>query len=129
MRSYIYINGQPLPQPKRTVNPTITTIVSEGRNANATIVGQKIGRCQYKLDELEWPWLTNSQWSRILKLLDPFLVDVTFCDPVSARKITIKMYSGDRTGKPYWLDSNGDPLYYRDCKANLIDAGYPIIRY
>ena len=115
-----------MPQPKRGLKPTVVTIVSEGRNANATIVGQKIGRTQYKLDELEWPWLTSTQWSNVLKALNGFLVDVEFCDPVTKKRIRLKMYPGNRTGEPYWLDNNGNPLYYRNCKVNLIDAGYPI---
>lgn len=126
MRSYILINGEPIPQPKRTVTPTLTTIVSEGRNANAQVVGQKIGRTQYKLDSLEWGYLKASEWSKILSLLESFLVEVTFCDPARRKKIKLKMYSGNRTGKPYRIDSNGNPLDYVECKANLIDAGYPL---
>lgn len=128
MSSYILIDGVEIPSPKRGVEPTIATVISEGRNANATVVGQKVGRDQYKLDSLEWPWLSASDWSKILKLLDKFQVDVTFPDPKTKKRITIKMYCGNRTGKPYFLDSNSNPTYYRDCKVNLIDMGYPVRR-
>ena len=127
MSSYILINGQEIPPPKRAVKPTVVTIVSEGRNANAEVVGQRIGRDQYKIDELEWPWLSATEWSRILKILNNFYVDVTFPDPVTNRRITIKMYCGNRTAEPYWVDANNNPTYYRNCKVNLIDTGHRIM--
>lgn len=50
-------------------------------------------------------------------------VYVTFPDPVTMKKITIKMYPGDRTAEPYWIDSDGNPITYQSCKVNLIDCG------
>lgn len=121
--AYIAINGHELPPPKRGVHPIVTTVVDAGRNANGVVVGQKIGRDQYKLDGLEWPYLTAEQWGTILDLLRPFFVNVTFINPVSNTPITIRMYPGDRTAEPYWLDQNGHPTHYKDCKVNLIDTG------
>lgn len=121
--SYISINGYDLPSPKRGIHPIITTVVDAGRNANGTVVAQKVGRDQYKLDGLEWSWLSAEQWSKILQLLKDFFVHVTFEDPVTKSPVTIKMYCGDRTGEPYWLDENGRPTWYRNCKVNLIDVG------
>ena len=121
--SYIEINGYDLPYPKRGVTPTVTTVVNAGRNANGTVVGQKVGRDQYKIDNLEFPWLSASEWSHILSILDNFFVQVTFPDPVTNSRTTIKMYTGDRTAEPYWVDDNGNPTWYRNCKFNLIDVG------
>lgn len=121
--AYLTVNGYDFPPPKRGVTPTVTTIVDAGRNANGTVVGQKVGRDQYKIDGLIFPWLSASEWSRILSILDNFFVMVTFPDPVSNSKKTIKMYPGDRTAQPYWVDSNGNPTWYKDCKVNLIDVG------
>ncbi|HIR04223.1 MAG TPA: hypothetical protein IAD34_09205 [Candidatus Scatovicinus merdipullorum] len=121
--SYLAINGYELPPPKRGVHPIVTTIVDSGRNANGAVVGQRVGRDQYKIDGLEWPLLTAAQWSRILSILSNFFVYVTFIDPVSNAPKTIKMYCGDRTGEPYWVDENEHPIYYRNCKVNLIDVG------
>lgn len=123
MSSYIAINGVELPPPKRGITPIVTTVVDSGRNANGTVVGQRVGRDQYKLDGLEWPWLTATQWSTILKLLKNFFVYVTFYDPVSNSQKTLKMYPGDRSAEPYWIDKNGKPTHYRNCKVNLIDVG------
>jgi hypothetical protein len=58
-----------------------------------------------------------------LKTLSNFFVYVTFNDPVTNGRKTIKMYCGDRTGEPYWVDGDGKPTHYRDCKVNLIDCG------
>ena len=121
--AFLEINGHDLPTPKRGVKPTVTTIVNAGRNANGVVVGQRVGRDQYKIDGLEWPYLTAKEWSRILSLLESFYVMVTFTDPVSNEKRTIKMYCGDRTAEPYMLDKNGKPTHYINCKVNLIDTG------
>ena len=51
--SYIAINGYELPPPKRGVRPIVTTVVDAGRNANGAVVGQRVGRDQYKIDGLE----------------------------------------------------------------------------
>lgn len=121
--SYLAINGYELPPPKRGVHPIVTTVVDAGRNANGTVVGQRIGRDQYKIDGLEWSWLSAAQWSKLLSLLNNFFVMVTFVDPVTGNRRTIKMYPGDRTAEPYWVDDSGKPTFYRNCKFNLIDTG------
>lgn len=121
--AYIAINGYELPSPKRGVAPIVTTIVDAGRDANGTVVGQRIGRDQYKLNELEWAWLTAEEWSRILSILSNFFVYVTFPDPVTNRRITLKMYPGDRTAEPYYVDGNDMPTHYCNCRVNLIDVG------
>lgn len=121
--SYIAIKGQALPPPARGVQPIVTTIVDAGRNANGAVVGQRVGRDQYKLDALTWPVLSAEEWSRILQLLKDFYVPVTFIDPVSNKPITITMYPGDRSAEPYRVDENGHPTMYINCSVNLIDVG------
>lgn len=121
--AYVAINGMELPPPKRGVSVIVTTVVDSGRDANGTVVGQRVGRDQYKIDGLEWPWLTAAQWQNILSAMGNFFFPVTFQDPVTGRRITHTMYCGDRTASPYWVDSTGKPTYYRDCKVNLIDVG------
>lgn len=121
--AYLEINGYECPSPKRGLEPIVTTIVDAGRDANGTVVGQRIGRDQYKLNNLEWSWLTAAQWSKILSLLSNFFVYVTFPDPVTNSPITIKMYPGDRTAEPYYVDDDGNPTHYRNCRVNLIDVG------
>lgn len=117
------INGHEVPYPKRGFQPTVATIVDNARNANGTIVAQRIGRDQYKLNQLEWSWLSAEDWSFLLSLVSDFFVLVTFTDPVTNTTKTVRMYVGNRTAEPYWLDDNGKPTYYRNCKFNLIDTG------
>lgn len=121
--SYLAINGYELPPCKRGVSVVVTTVVDAGRNADGVVVGQKIGRDQYKIDGLEWAWLSASQWENILRLLNNFYVMVTFNDPVTNQRKTLKMYCGDRHGEPFWVTDSGEPTHYRNCKVNLIDTG------
>lgn len=119
----LVVDGVNFPTPKRGFKPTVITAVDSGRNANGAVVGQRVGRDMYKLDELEWPWLSADQWAFVLSVLGPYFVNVTFWSPVSNSQVTIKMYAGDRTAEPYWLDGNAAPAFYRNCKVNLIDCG------
>lgn len=122
--AFISVNGYDFPSPKRGLKPTVSTLVDSGRNANGAVVAQRIGRDQYKLDGLEWPWLPAETWSEILTVLSDFFVYVTFTDPVKNKKVTIKMYPGDRTAEPYYLDEDDEnPIFYTNCKVNLIDCG------
>lgn len=121
--AYLTVNGYDFPPPKRGVKPSVMTMVDSGRNANGVVVGQRVGRDVYKIDGLEWPWLDAETWSQMLKVLSNFFVYVTFVDPVSNSRKTVKMYCGDRTADPYWVDGNDKPTYYTNCKVNLIDTG------
>ncbi len=121
--AFIEINGYKLPPCKRGVNIIVSTLVDGVRNSNGEAIGQKIGRDQYKIDGLEWPWLTAEEWGKILSAIKDFYFDVTFSDPVTNKRKTIKMYCGDRTGEPYWVNGSGIPTHYRNCKVNLIDTG------
>lgn len=121
--SYLRINGIELPPPKRGVKVTVSTVVNAGRNANGVVVGQKIGRDLYKIDELEWPWLTADQWHSILSAFSNFFVNVTIIDPATLEYRTVKMYPGDRSAEPYWLDEADVPTHYTNCRVNLIDTG------
>lgn len=121
--SFLAVNGYELPPVKRGVSIVVTTVVNSGRDANGAVVGQKVGRDQYKIDGLEWPWLTAEQWSSILTAISGFFFNVTFPDPVTHSMRTVKMYCGDRKAEPYWVDENGNPTHYKNCKVNFIDTG------
>lgn len=122
--AYIYVNGVEFPYPARGLEIIITTPVSSARNTRAEVVGQRISRDQYKIQDLQWPMLSAEQWSFILKnFREGFGTNVTFPDPVTNEWITLKMYPGDRSGKPYWLGKDGKPTRYKDCKVNIIDCG------
>jgi hypothetical protein len=121
--AYLAINGYELPPCKRGVKVVVTTVVNSGRDANGAVVGQRVGRDQYKIDGLEWAWLTAEQWERILQVISGFYFYVTFNDPVTNLRKTVRMYCGDRSAEPYWVDKDGKPTHYTNCKVNLIDCG------
>lgn len=124
MQPFIKINGHAYPQPRRGLELLDATIVDAARNGNAVTVGQKIGRDQQKVNNLEWGFLTAEQWSALLKEFENFYVTVTYPDMVNNCWTTRKMYPGDRTATPLWLDPvTGLPASYINCKVNLIDCG------
>lgn len=123
--NFIRVNGRPFPAPKRYPNMVVTTAVDAARNANNKVVGQKIGRDNYKIDNLEWPYLDADTWSSMLQEFDKnYFSTVEFWDVVNNGWRTLIMYCGDRTADVFKLDSTGRPIAYINCKMNLIDAGW-----
>lgn len=117
----ILINGQPIPCPAPGMEIVSTVAVDAGRNANAAVVGQVIGRRQWKINNLQWGGLDAEDWAYIKSLLEPFYVDVTFTGDDNVRR-TLTMYPGDTTGKPLFLDGLSYKNY-ESCAVNLIDCG------
>ena len=82
--NFIRVNGKPFPAPKRYPNMVVTTAVDAARNANNKVVGQKIGRDNYKIDNLEWPYLDADTWSSMLQEFDKnYFSTVEFWDVVN----------------------------------------------
>lgn len=122
---FIYINGVPLPIPKRGLKYTVTTTVDSSRNANAQVTGSKVGRDQQKLNDLEWAHLDADTWARALREFEKFKCSVKYYDPVKQDWVTRYMYPGDRTFELWKVDTKtGVPLEYINCKCNIIDMGY-----
>ena len=123
--NFIRVNGKPFPAPKRYPNMVVTTAVDAARNANNKVVGQKIVRDNYKIDNLEWPYLDADTWSSMLQEFDKnYFSTVEFWDVVNNGWRTLIMYCGDRTADVFKLNSTGRPIAYINCKMNLIDAGW-----
>ena len=83
------VNGEAFPMPGRHPTLMVATLVDSARNTAGTVVGQKIGRDQYKIDSLFWPHLKADQWARILQAFSNFYVDVQFPDMVHLSLIHI----------------------------------------
>lgn len=122
--AFIEINGKQFPSPGLYPNMVVTTAVDAGRNANNKVVGQKIGRDNYKIDNLFWPVLKAETWSDMLQEFKKFFVTIRFWDMVENEWRTLTMYPGDRTADVYITNKNGKPLIYTNCKVNVIDAGW-----
>lgn len=124
MTAFLNVNGYDYPCPRYGFQYIISTVVDAGRNANGAVVGQRIGRDLYKLDQLQWACLEPEQRMMILKSLEPFYVPVTFEDYRTGQPTTIIMYPGDRTGKPLFVDQITHMVTKDESLAfNLIDAG------
>lgn len=113
-----------IPNPDRdSAANLIATIVNSGRNADAVVVAQKIGRDQEKT-EMAWNYLEKDEWEKMLRFWDKnFFFNFTYYSRVEGIKITRKFYIGDRSDRPKDIDANGIPTAYLDCVANVIDTG------
>lgn len=117
------INGRGYPSPDIGGNLVVATNVSDGKNALGEFVGQRVGRDQYKFENLQWKFLDAETWSAILQEFDEFVVTARIPDMVHNKFITIRMYPGNRTATPVEFDENGLPTKYKNCKVNIIDCG------
>ena len=120
------INGHIYPAPSNLTGVT-ATMVDASRNANGVMVGQKVGRDQYKLDNLQWNLLPVETWKDILHEFKDFFALVTFFAPDTASWKTLKMYPGDRTQEyvkaEMYYNADGTPTHWQNCKVNIIDVG------
>lgn len=125
LSSFLNVNGYNFPPPRRGFSWTISTTVNGARNANNAVIGDRVGRDLYKLDNMEWVGLTPKQREMMLKAIEPFYVPVTFEDMKKpGHPITIIMYPGDRSGSPLFVDKlTHMVLQDETLKFNLIDTG------
>lgn len=124
MQPFMKINGKAFPMPGRHPTLRVATMVDSARNAMAEMVGQKIGRDQYKVENLFWPHLTAEVWSSMLQEFQDFFVVAEIPDMVNNDWIKLKMYPGDRIADPWMVDeATGLPTEYINCKVNIIDCG------
>lgn len=125
--SWVKINGKQIPFPQYGVKQEIYTTVSTSRNAKNQVVGQRVGRDQYKLDNVVFPVLSASDWSEVLTLGKNYYVTVRFFAMDKNKWATTKMYVGDRSAEVLRIDpSTGKVLLWKDCQMNLIDVGKSI---
>lgn len=121
--AFIIINEKEFPAPDIGANLIVATNVSDGKNADGELVGQKVGRDQYKVDNMQWKFLDAATWGAMLQEFNSFIVTARIPDMVNNRFMAIRMYPGNRTATPVAFDDDGLPTLYRDCKVNLIDCG------
>lgn len=122
--AFLEINGVEIPCPSTGLEIILSDAVNSGRNAQAEVIGEKVGRTVLKYNNLKWTWLTADEWSLICKLFSEFFVVAKVWSPLENDFVNLKMYPGDRTAEVYWTESDGlTPKNFKDCKVNIIDCG------
>lgn len=126
LSSFLNVGGIDFPCPRYGFTYTISTAVSAGRNANNQVIGQKVGRDIYKLDNISFVGLSNAQVHQILSIFEhSFYVPVTFEDQRTGQPITIMMYPSDRTGKPLFVDKSTHMVSKQESLTfSLVDCGW-----
>ncbi len=124
MAQFFKINGVDVPCPSYGLNIVMSTAVNSGRNAHATVIGERVGRDIVKYESLKWNYLPAEIWAKILKLTENFFFTAQVVDMMNNQFVTLKMYRGDIKATPYFIDHNtGLPRRYKDCGFNIIDCG------
>ena len=127
--AFLEINGIEFPCPSTGLEIIISTAVNSARNANAEVIGEKVGRDVLKYNNLHWSWLPGETWEQMLTVFSNFFVTAKVWDMCGGEWKTIKMYPGDRSAEVYWIDNDPTsprylkPKNYRNCKVNIIDCG------
>lgn len=122
-------SGLEIPEPALDSGQvTISTLVNAGRNAQGKFIGQVIGNDKLKI-EMNWAALTPEQFQSLLNIFDrsnggAFVNTFTVYDPREMGYRNIKMYVGDRSGKPMMVSNpgTGHPKWWLDVNANLIEV-------
>lgn len=119
---FLIIEGVRFPCPAPGLEIIHSQTVDSGRNASNAVIGQKVGRKLWKLNNLQWNGLDAQTWAEMKQALEPFFVLVTFTGDDNQRH-TIHMYPSDTTGQPLFVK---DMSYtrFRNCKFNLVDCGW-----
>ena len=123
MAAFITVNGREFPAPDNVWDLIIATNVTAGRNAQGEFIGDKVGRDQYKIDNLQWSWLDAETWAEMCQAFASFVVTAKIWDPVNNGWITLQMYPGNRSATAGINDAKQRPLIYKLCKVNIVDCG------
>ena len=124
MAAFLEVNGIQLPCPSVGLEIILSDAVNSGRNANAEVIAEKVGKTNIKYNNLQWMWLTKDEWHLICSVFSEFFVVAKVWNPMDNDFVNIKMYPGDRSAQVYWLEEDGvTPKNFTQCKVNIIDCG------
>ena len=106
---------------------TISTTVDGGRNENNDFIGSVVGEDKLKI-ELNFSMMSNEEFQTLLNMFDrkrggAFVNTFRVFDPRENAFVNMKMYVGDRSGRPLMVDRNSfRPTAWVDVSANLIQV-------
>lgn len=101
-------------------------LVQSQRNTKGVVVAKVIGRRLVKLNNLEWPHMTRSEFEWLQRQVAKFYCDVYYYDSRKGNYITRQFYWGDLSAEPWKFDRSSGilkPSEYINVKVNLIDCG------
>jgi len=104
---------------------TIATNVDGGRNESGNFIGQVVGDDKLKI-ECSFAKMDPIPFMNFLKIWDRQqggVNDFIVFDPRINDFRTLRMYVGDRSGRPYLVNkTTSRPAFWVDVKANLIEV-------
>ena len=106
---------------------TIATNVDGGRNESGNFIGQVVGDDKLKI-ECSFAYMEPGAFENFLKIWDrnhggKFVNEFVVFDPRINDFRTLRMYVGDRSGRPYLVNKiTSRPTFWVDIKANLIEV-------
>ena len=106
---------------------TISPTVDGGRNENNDFIGSVVGEDKLKI-ELNFAMMSPEEFQTLLNMFDrkrggSFVNTFRIFDPRVNDFVNMKMYVGDRTGRPLMVDRNSfRPTAWVDVSANLIQV-------
>lgn len=106
---------------------TIATNVDGGRNESGNFIGQVVGDDKLKI-ECSFAYMEPVAFQNFLKIWDrnqggKFVNEFVVFDPRINDFRTLRMYVGDRSGRPYLVNKiTSRPTFWVDIKANLIEV-------
>lgn len=111
------VNGVVMPTPKQFKVNISDLDGDTNRNANGDLFRDRIAT-KRKI-EIEYPPLTPSDISKVLKAIAPVFVTVEFPDPQEGTTLTKQMYAGDKSA-PVYSCTNG-VVKWEGLTFNLIE--------
>ena len=123
MSDFFSVDGVQFPYPVHGLEYIYTDAVNNGRNAQGVMIGERVGRTQAKLNNLEWKMLDAYTVHRMIRAFDKFFVVVHYWDLREFAWVDMIMYPGDRTAQPYYRMHDSMPDRIESFKVNIIDCG------
>lgn len=123
------INGQiPPGNVKYGYTEDTEQLVQSQRNSQGVVVAKTIGRRLVKLNNLEWPHMTLSEFRWLQTQVAQFYCIVYYYDSRIGDYIERQFYWGDLSAEPWKFNRNSvtgllRPSEYINVRVNLIDCG------
>lgn len=112
----ITINGVEMPAPS-DMQIGIMDLSKAERNANGTMIIERIAT-KRKI-ELSWNYLSRTQLSSVLNMVNPVFFTVGYQDPMTGASRSGTFYVGDRSASV--IDFIAGVPRYKDVKFNFIE--------